>query len=629
MSTFADRARPLIARGIPVFPCDAGKRPLTENGFKDASSDPDQIAAWSNQYPDALVAQPTGHSVFVLDVDVDENKGIDGFATLQANGWRVPTTRFHRTRRGGAHFWFLTPPGVTIRNSAGKLGKGLDIRGEGGYVIRWDRHEGEVRNPDILAEPPSWLLDTLQSDSRVRSPGMENYGLPDEQIAEGARNGTLTSLAGSMWAKGIGMRAIEAALLAENEDKCVPPLDKKEVQRIVRSVARYERGRLPVSALHSPSPASVVLVPATEIEVKPISWLWPDWIALGKVTLLAGAAGTGKTTLAMALGAAATCGGLWPDGSRCTAAQTVLIWSGEDDPGDTLIPRLMACGADTSRVRFVRAVKDERGETLPFDPARDIPELEAAIQKIGGASLLIVDPIVSAVAGDMHKASDVRRSLQALVNLAERQKCAVLGITHLSKGSAGSTPQDRVIGSQAFSALARTVLMAAKQEDAETRVLVRAKSNISIDNGGVAYTVEACTLDNGIQTTRVLWCGTVKGTAREILGAVEYQAESGASAMAQAEEFLRDVLADGPVPAKTVLKDGEEAGHSRATIRRAQRSLGVIARKQGRPGDNGQQWVWSLPEAAHRSRIVSCPEDEHLRQNVSPLDAPASLKDLL
>lgn len=339
----------------------------------------------------------------------------------------------------------------------------------------------------------------------------------------------------------------------------------------------------------------VVLVSASEIEVKPISWLWPEWIACGKLTILAGAAGTGKTTLAMDLAATTTNAGRWPDGSACHEAGNVLIWSGEDDASDTLIPRLMACGADRSRVHVIQAVEDPKGRRLPFDPARDVSKLDAAMREIGGASLLIIDPIVSAVTGDMHRANDVRRSLQALVDLAERGCCAVLGITHFAKGAIGIAPQDRVIGSQAFAALARTVLVAAKQEDAETRVLARAKSNISLDDGGVSYVIEPQALADGLQTTRVVWGGRVEGTAREILSTVEYQGDGTGGALAEAEQFLRDLLSDGPVPTRDVKVESADAGHTWATIRRAQKRLGVKVQKQGTGIGDKSAWFWSMP----------------------------------
>lgn len=372
--------------------------------------------------------------------------------------------------------------------------------------------------------------------------------------------------------------------------------------------------------------ASVTLICASEVKERPIHWLWPGWLARGKLTILAGAAGTGKTTLALGLASTVTTAGRWPDGLACAAKGNILVWSSEDDPADTLKPRLMACGADVSRVFFVQAVTDEYGNAMPFDPARDIPTLHDAVKRIGGASMLMVDPIVSAISGDMHKANDVRRGLQSLVDFAEDHDCAVLGISHFSKGSAGSSPQDRVIGSQAFGALARTVMVAAKQDGEEARVLARAKSNISLDDGGVSYYIEPCSLDGGIETTRVAWGEKIEGSARDILGSVEASDDDETTECEDAVSFLRDLLADGPLPSKQVKADADGAGYSWATIRRAQKVAGVEAKKDGMKGG----WVWRLAaEGAQISPKMLTPRDERLRDDLSTFrENPNSYADL-
>lgn len=326
-----------------------------------------------------------------------------------------------------------------------------------------------------------------------------------------------------------------------------------------------------------------------DIKPLPITWLWPGWVPAGKLTILAGAAGTGKTTLALALAAVLTAGGRWPDGSACAGLGNVLIWSSEDVADDTLVPRLIASGADLARCHFIEGIAQD-SESVPFDPSQDIPDLRRAAEAIGGVSLLLIDPIVSAVAGDMHRANDVRRSLQAVVDFADAHGCAVIGITHFAKGGAGKAPQDRVIGSQAFGALARMVLVTAKEEGSNRRVMARAKSNIAPDDGGVAYSLELVTIDGGIQATHAIWEGVIDGTAREILGDVEHDDSEGGGERMDAEQFLRDILADGPLPTRQVKADADGAGYSWATVRRAQKSLGITAVKSGMK----EGWTWRL-----------------------------------
>ncbi len=371
-------------------------------------------------------------------------------------------------------------------------------------------------------------------------------------------------------------------------------------------------------------------IQATSITPTAIHWAWPGWLALGKLTILAGAGGTGKTTLTIGLAATLTSGGRWPDGEPCRERRSVLIWSSEDDASDTIVPRLMASGADLRKVYILQGRVNGLGETEPFDPAKDIDLLAAEMDRIGDVGLIMIDPIVSAVSGDMHRANDVRRALQGLVDLAEQHDCAVLGITHFSKGSADKNPAERVLGSQAFGALARTVLVAAKQEDSELRVLARAKSNIAVDDGGCSYTIEECTVGSGITTTRVLWGGKIEGTAREILADVESQnQDERRTELDDACDFLRDLLAAGPVPTNQIKKDADGNGLTWATVRRAQKTIGAVAKKAGGNfGDEKQYWAWVLPaEGAQDSLKMLTEKYEHLQEDVSTFSNSAAFDD--
>lgn len=335
---------------------------------------------------------------------------------------------------------------------------------------------------------------------------------------------------------------------------------------------------------------------AAQITPQPIEWLWRNWLVAGKLNMLAGAPGAGKTTLALKMAAIITTGGEWPDGSRCERAGDVIMWSSEDDPADTLVPRLIAMGADLERVRFVDGRAESDGTIAPFDPAHDIPLLAERISALGNVRLLIVDPLTSAVAGDAHRMNDVRRDLQPLVDMAGAHDCAVLGISHFSKGSKGSTPAERVIGSQAFVALARMVLLAAKDEAAEHRIFMRGKSNIAPDDGGYAYTIEQCDAQPGITASRVVWGEPIQGNARDILGDIERDDGDDGDERTERDEahdFLRDLLADGPVAVRDLRADATGAGHAWRTIERAKRELGIESRKQG-VGKDGK-WFWALP----------------------------------
>lgn len=341
----------------------------------------------------------------------------------------------------------------------------------------------------------------------------------------------------------------------------------------------------------------VILQRASDLTPEPIEWIWNGWLAAGKFTLLGGAPGTGKTTTAMALAATVTVGGSWPDRTRSPDGN-VVIWSGEDDPRDTLVPRLMAAGADMNKVFFVSGINDGDGPRA-FDPAHDVDLLAAKLEEIGDVRLLIVDPIVSAVIGDGSSNPQVRRNLQPLVDLAASTRCALLGITHLRKGSAGDEPVERINGSIAFGALARVVLMAAvKREDdgSVTRMLLRAKSNIGPDDGGHTYGLFQTELTDhpGVFASYAAWGDAIQGTARELLASAEERTEGDGTTMDEVARWLRDLVGEegGSIDRRDVMRAAQAMGFKERTVHRARDRLGLSVRQMGFGRDKRSFWTW-------------------------------------
>lgn len=245
------------AAGRPVFPCGADKKALVKEWQHVATTDPEKIRYWWRTHPGAVgIGMPTGpkSGVLVLDVDSEAGHGVDGDESLSAllrEHGEIPESVEVLTPSGGRHLWFRYPEGAEIRNSAGRLGAGLDVRGDGGYVllpgsgVNGHRYEFEgSSDPDEgaqIAEPPGWLVDLATSRARSTEPPEDT----EPEIPEGQRNDRLASLGGAMRRAGLEVPEIADALLIANQSRCKPPLPRAEVLQIAESVGRYAKGSVP------------------------------------------------------------------------------------------------------------------------------------------------------------------------------------------------------------------------------------------------------------------------------------------------------------------------------------------------------------------------------------------------
>jgi putative DNA primase/helicase len=348
---------------------------------------------------------------------------------------------------------------------------------------------------------------------------------------------------------------------------------------------------------------------ADEITPQPVTWLWPGRLAIGKQTSVAGDPGTGKTQLAIYATAAVTTGGEWPCGEGRAPLGSVIILCAEDGDDDTIVPRLMAAGADLSKVHLVSAVVDEKGRR-GFNLQADLDLLERKIDEVMDAKLISIDP-VSAYLGkkvDSYNNSDIRGVLEPFGEMAQRKRVAVLSITHFSKGGAGASPKalHRFIGSIAFVAAARMAYVVIEDQEDQSglglrrRLFLHAKNNLAAPAQGLAFRLEQRLVGEhkDIVASSLFWeREPVLTTADQALGA---GGSDEPTATDDCVDFLKAVLVDGPANARNVEREARDAGllgveqeiSQSKPFRKARKALGVVSEKLGM--DKG--WVWRLPK---------------------------------
>jgi len=342
---------------------------------------------------------------------------------------------------------------------------------------------------------------------------------------------------------------------------------------------------------YEPGNNGVKLRCMADVKAEKVDWLSKPYIPKGKVTLIEGDPGIGKSTATLGIATGVTLGTGIP-GQELTEPSNVVIASAEDGLGDTIRPRLDAMRADVSRIYAIDGALtlDENGFAL----------VESYLERIHPA-LLIIDPLVAYLGAtvDIHRANEVRHVMAQLARLAEKFDVAILAVRHLTKGGMSKAIY-RGLGSIDFTAACRSVLLAGcDSENPQNRALVHIKSNLAPAGPAIGYE-----LRNG----SFYWTGESTLTAAQILAA---ENSTGISDLDEAVAFLKDELADGVVPAKDVYRDAEGVGISKRTLDRAKAQLGATSRKQGEKGKRGGGvWVWELPDDLDCQDIPSKGENQ-------------------
>jgi hypothetical protein len=395
---------------------------------------------------------------------------------------------------------------------------------------------------------------------------------------------------------------------------------RREVEALLQQAQARLREPLPVEAQ---GPPPWVLM--EEVEQEPVAWLWRQRLPLGKVVVLDGDPGLGKSVLTVDLAARVSAGREMPDGSPGLGAPAgVVICAAEDGLADTVRPRLQAAGGDLSRVLGLVTIgsgEQERDLQLP----QDLSVLERAIQAVE-ARLVVIDPLTAFLDPELsaNRDQDVRRVLRRLQRLAQRCNCCILVIRHLNKVM-GLSALYRGSGSVGIVGVARVGLVVARDpEDRDRRVLAVTKSNLSQEAQALAFRVGRCydPAGNVEGIARLEWLGPAQVSADELVGALGSGDGSSGRLRDEVKEYLLGLLAEGPKSATECIEALKEAtGASVRTIKSVKKELQIESHPQG----HGQgRWVWSLPtvqgcEEGKSASRVSLGSNPPLNRDTDPL----------
>ncbi len=601
-----DLGQDLLNRGFAIIPLhgvtasggctcgnpnctSVGKHPATLHGIKDATKTAEGYKALCKGRRNLNVGIVTSDDFFVTDID-----GLVGEEALAKACPNLPKTLTCKTGRG-RHLFFRRPKGVRIKSHP-VLPK-VDCKADGGCVVgagsrhasgnlySWVDPNAPIADapeellalvcdpPRDLSKKPTKAENTNRSFAPHRAPATAAL-----MSSEGGRNQTIFDSACQLRREGRTEEEIFAILRLRAE----PDFPEDEIRRTIKSAIKTVDKEIKTGASHA-----AIVVRGDAITPKAIDFLWDGFFAKGKVHVFAGVGGEGKSTAAFSFAATITTGGRWPDGRICKPGN-VMIWSGEDQDDDTILPRFIGAGGDTKKVFIVKGVGAGEEERA-FDPSIDLPTLRPLIEE-HNIVFLIIDPLVSAIAGDSHKNAETRRGLQPLVDLGRDFGVCIFGISHFSKNTQGNRPLERITGSLAVGAACRVAFACARDAETGERIFCRVKSNIGPDGGGFRFSLEQVEIEGGISAQRVVWGSPIEGSATKILD----EAETGKKP--SAEDFLREALAGGAVSSADLQERAREVGIGWRSVETAKKRLGIVVRRSGY--GKGGRWFWSMPEVA-------------------------------
>ncbi len=342
----------------------------------------------------------------------------------------------------------------------------------------------------------------------------------------------------------------------------------------------------------------------SEVTAKPIVPIWPGVLYQGKVTVTAGVPGDGKSLSGEDIAARMSIGAKLPCGDGSFERANVLLLTAEDDPADTIRPRLDVAGADCAAIELIQGAYHFDAQTgirglSAVSLIDDLPAIEDRIIAVK-AKLLIIDPLTSFATSDTNKTADMRRLFDSIAQMAAKTGIAVLIITHLNKRSDARKAMQMIAGSHVIVAAVRVALVTARDpNDKARRLLLPIKINIGPDEGGFAFRIVATNHPVCGEVPRIEWESerVVDVSADDALIDSTPRAQAAVEKSTEVQDWLRDLLHGEPVAAKTMWDRAKEQNYSERRVRAALKAIKAVSEILGFQG----KWHYRLPESDRKT----------------------------
>jgi hypothetical protein len=606
--------------------CDnAGKHPITTNGFKDATSDPARIRTLLSAGSDPNYGLVNPEGVFALDVD---GEGVAKLADLEVLHGPLPAT-LRTVTAHGEHIFLRWPD--ELPRPIGQLFGFVTRWGSGsnaGYVIgpRSVHASGAVYTPggntfEIATVPAAWAAAVIERKATtpgtiVIAPGA--YELPDKVPASDSRYEAIRTYTASLYNRGLTVDDMWPLVRERLAPRFELPLSEPDLRSRFNRVTEKLGERLGEPRLSGRADAvtivpvgSLVDAPLTEFESEPINWLWYAWLPRGVVTLMDGNPGVSKSTLVADLVARITTGGGWPDGTPATRGPGRVMWiTTEDDPGRVLRPRIEAAGGDASLVRFVTSEVVFPGASAAFAEL-----LVRRSQEPEGLEFVILDPLFSHIDAKVKSIADadMRQGVMNPLNrAAEAANVSIMVVRHFNKDTAASAINRGAGSLGGIVGAARALWSVAvdpEDETGETKAVGVSKLNYARTKPALRYQV-VDRLPPGWLTGSVSgieWLGESAVSMTTLMAEVK--------GVGDAMAALEEILASGPVDATAAKNQMRSRGYGQDATKGACLRLAVVKKKAGMTGG----WQWSLPEDVEEVGATPSTSSKELARAKSPL----------